>query len=116
MKRREFTESIARQIIYTNEQLATIGCWLHLDWVKRSDHDQAELFKAGLSECDGVNKRSRHQLCIAADLIPIGILENGKHYLPDPMKEFPLIWEKVRAHWASMGGATMIPWDACHFE
>jgi len=45
----------------------------------RTDEQQNELFKAGVSKCDGYEKKSRHQFGEALDLIPY---VGGQYLLP----------------------------------
>ncbi len=115
MNRREFTKLLAGLINYANAQLASVGAWVVLDYVKRSDEEQKRLFDQGKSKCDGYNVRSRHQLGKAADLYPMR-MEGDRVIMVDPMKEFPEIWRKIRARWEEYGGDQMIPWDPGHLE
>ena len=111
MKRREFTINLSKLITYATEELKVHGFWIVLDYVKRSDEEQARLFAAGKSHCDGVNTISRHQLSQAADLYVI-----GPEGMVDPMKTIPDTWRKIRTYWEELGGDRMIPWDEGHFE
>ena len=79
-----------------------------LDYVKRSDEEQMRMFVKKLSKCDGIIKKSKHQIGRAADIYFID--ENGK--LCDPKKG----WEYWHIYWEEKGGLPMIEWDKGHFE
>ena len=112
MKRKEFTVNLAKLINKANGLLAPRGYWVVADYRKRSDEEQKRLFDAGKSECDGINKISRHQRGTAVDLYVI-----GAEGMVDPMKEIPNVWSMIRQYWMDQcGGDRMIPWDAGHFE
>ena len=81
-----------------------------VDFVKRSNEEQARLFKAGLSHCDGVNKRSKHQTGMAVDI-----------YLTDAdgrLKDWTMngLAVKYHSYWESLGGQPAIQWDLGHYE
>lgn len=78
-----------------------------LDYVKRSDEEQARLYKEGKSKCDGVKVKSKHQLGKAADIY---FVEDGK--LVEPKRG----WEYWHKRWEEKGGNPMIDWDKGHFE
>lgn len=78
-----------------------------LDYCKRSDYEQAWLFKKGLSKCDGLKKRSKHQSGLAVDLY----LSDGKRLIWDRK-----IYGKLHKFWEGMGGCPMLSWDIGHFE
>jgi len=80
-----------------------------LDYVKRSNEEQARLFAAGLSKCDGVTKISKHQTGEAADIY---LISGGK--LHDWKADDR--WEKYHDFWAESGGRPAIEWDLGHFE
>ena len=78
-----------------------------IDYVKRSAEEQKRLFDKGLSECDGFNKISAHQVGKAADIY---FVEDGK--LINPKKG----WDYWHEYWEKKGGKPQILWDRGHFE
>jgi len=77
-----------------------------IDWCKRSGQEQARMFKLGLSECDGVKKRSDHQDAKAIDLY----LGKGSKLIWDKA-----LYRKLHKFWSLLGGKEMIPGDIGHF-
>lgn len=55
--------------------LSAVDFGIAFDGGKRSDEDQIRIFKEGKSKCDGVTKKSKHQLGKAIDFLPF---VNGK--------------------------------------
>ena len=105
MNRVRFTKAAAKLLsamIYAEERPI-------IDWVKRSDHEQARLFKDGKSKCDGKKNVSKHQRGKAIDIYFVS--EDGKA-LVEPKKGYSY-WHRV---WVEMGGKPMISWDKGHFE
>jgi hypothetical protein len=81
-----------------------------VDFVKRSNEEQKRLFDLGLSKCDGVNIRSKHQSGMAVDI-----------YLTDKdgrLKDWSMGGLATRYHalWESLGGKPELLWDRGHFE
>jgi len=81
-----------------------------VDFVKRSGEEQHRLFDAGLSKCDGIKVRSKHQTGMAVDI-----------YLTDTdgrLKDWTMngLADKYHALWESLGGKPKISWDQGHFE
>jgi len=104
-KRIEMTEAVAALLQYMiNEGDTPI-----IDFVKRTDHEQAYLFGLGLSRKDGVKKISKHQ---TAEAIDIYLIENGK--LHDWNADDR--WSKYHDFWEESGGKPVIDWDKGHFE
>ena len=104
-KRVELTEAAAALLQYMiNEGDTPI-----IDYVKRTDEEQARLFAAHLSKCDGVIKISKHQ---TGEAIDIYLIEGGK--LHDWKADDR--WEKYHDFWAESGGRPAIEWDLGHFE
>ncbi len=85
-----------------------------LDYVKRSDNEQAQLFLDGKSKCDGVKIISQHQVGKAVDI----------YFLDDKFKELVnprLGWDYWHKYWEMKGGKPVIVFadgrkDNCHFE
>lgn len=110
MTRREFTIALTTLL----SEMITSGEQPIIDFVKRSDHEQAYLFAQGLSKCDGIDKISRHQLGKAADIYLCHNDEQGKIVV-----DFEWNTEKAdkwHKRWVDLGGREMIEWDKCHFE
>ena len=81
-----------------------------IDYAKRSDREQKELWLQGLSKCDGVITVSQHQRGRAVDIYLLG--EDGK--LLEWIDELARKWH---SHFEDMGGkGPMIEWDKGHFE
>jgi hypothetical protein len=81
-----------------------------VDFVKRSNEEQTRLFNAGLSKCDGVKNKSKHQTGMAVDI-----------YLTDQegrLKDWTMDGLAVKYHtlWESLGGKPILSWDQGHFE
>lgn len=82
-----------------------------IDYVKRSNEEQKRLFALGLSKCDGVNNKSKHQEGKAVDI-----------YLADKEGTILLDWKEgdktkfYHDYWETIGGAPMLDWDVGHFE
>ena len=55
--------------------LSAVDFAIAFDGGKRSAEDQMRIYKSGNSKCDGVSKKSKHQLGKAIDFLPI---VNGK--------------------------------------
>lgn len=103
MNRVEFTVNIVELL----HQMILLGEHPIIDFVKRSDQEQKRLFDAGLSKCDGIGNRSKHQSGCAMDIYFVG--ETG---LEDPQMGFDH-WHDT---WENLGGRSMIEWDKGHFE
>ena len=104
MTRVRFTQAIVQLLVeMVDAQEAPI-----IDWVKRSTMEQLHLYKAGLSKCDGITKKSAHQRGCAMDIYFI----NDKNEVAPPKKGFEY-WHK---RWTEMGGKPEITWDLNHFE
>lgn len=106
MTRLEFTKKITHLILRMIDE----GEDPLLDYVKRSDQEQAQLHYAGKSECDGHIKISQHQRGKAADIYFFN--HNYKSMIGPPQKGH-YYWHTV---WETMGGKPMISWDQGHFE
>ena len=104
MKRKEFTKALAKLLL----DMVLKGEEPLLDYVKRSDEEQARLFEQGLSKCDGIEKESRHQRGCAADIY----FADDKGHLVEPKKG----WKYWHDRWMEFGGKPMIDWDKGHFE
>lgn len=78
-----------------------------IDYCKRSDEEQRNLYEEGKSKCDGFRIISRHQVGKAMDIY---FIEEDK--LTEPKMGFDH-WHK---RWEKFGGAKMIEWDKGHFE
>ncbi len=115
MNRREFSNLITKHFLYITSVLPP-DYYPVLDYVKRGEADQKALFDQGKSECDGVNKLSRHQLGKACDILIMKMTPGERDKVIDPMVEFPDLWRRIRIVWEDCGGDRMIPWDKCHFE
>lgn len=116
MTTRELTVAVAKQILFMDKILRPLGLWPKLDWTKRSEYDQYELFKAKASKCDGVIKISAHQIGRAADIYAIGPGPKDKPIIIDVKKEIPGPWAIIRENWVELGGKPALSWDPCHFE
>ncbi len=103
MNRVEFAEKIVELLDWMQE----VGEHPIIDFVKRSDEEQKRLFDKGLSKCDGIKIRSRHQDGCAMDIY---FIEDGK--MTDPKHG----WESWHEHWEEKGGKPIIDWDKGHFE
>lgn len=103
MTRTDFTINIVGLL----HEMIFLGEKPIIDYVKRSDEEQARLFKKKLSKCDGYNILSKHQLGQAMDIY---FVVDGK--LTDPK----LGWEHWHEVWEHHGGKPMIEWDKGHFE
>ena len=103
MNRAEFTIKVAQLILWIHWQ----GWYPLLDYVLRSTEEQQRLFKEGKSKCDGIKKRSRHQVARAADI-----------YIHDGDRNIwkRELYEKTHQFWELIGGKPMITWDLGHFE
>ena len=115
MNRREFSSLITKQFQFIESKLPPeyYPVW---DYLKRGEADQKMLFDQKRSECDGINKISRHQLGKAADILIMKITPGERDKVIDPMVEIPDIWRRIRVVWEESGGDRMIPWDKNHFE
>jgi hypothetical protein len=117
MTRTETSLAISRLVLLI-EQERKLG--LHtfkpaLDFFKRTDHEQAYLFSLNtpihwVTNCDGKNKVSAHQIGRAADILLF--TENG--VLVD-------VWPKELSEhyhnlWVSWGGKPINPKEPGHFE
>lgn len=102
-KRTEFTRALGRLLVYADEQ----GLDVLIDWAMRSTQDQMRLFNEGKSKCDGISKRSKHQMGLAADIY---IIVGGK--IDDTKDDYDMLHDK----WDELGGGERISWDACHYE
>ncbi len=105
MNRLEFTKAknnLVAAMFLDNEQPIE-------DYLKRSNEEQKRLFEKGLSKCDGVKVRSRHQDGCAIDIY---FLSDDGAKLVDPKKGYEY-WHK---YWEQKGGKPMIEWDKGHFE
>jgi len=105
MRRMEFSRYVWRLLKYAEDcGYDTIGN----HW-KRSDIEQKELFKKGLSKCDGIEKVSEHQYGKAID---IWIMVEGK------ISNDRIKYIKLHKYWESLNPElkSMIPWDMGHFE
>lgn len=110
MNRKEFSKTLGMLLV----DMILKGEEPILDWVKRSDEDQARMFEQGLSKCDGVDKRSAHQSGCAADIYFED--SNDKDTELDPPK---LGWEFWHKRWEELSygkAKPMIEWDKSHFE
>ncbi len=103
MTRVEFTVNIVALL----HQMILLGEHPVIDFVKRSNEEQKRLFDAHLSQCDGVDKRSRHQDGKAMDIYFI----EGEQVV-DPSMGFAH-WHDL---WQQWGGSPEISWDRSHFE
>ena len=81
-----------------------------VDFVKRSNEEQARLFKAGLSHCDGVNKRSKHQTGMAVDIY---LTQDGGNLKDWTLDNLGTNYHKL---WETLGGKPMLQFDIGHFE
>lgn len=113
MNRKEFTSALHKLLNFMEYELSMHNMNPVLGDVMRSTEEQNRLFQEKKSQCDGINRRSYHQLGRAAD---IWIVAKNRADLVDPTKEIPETWDRIREYWLSLGGERMIPWDACHFE
>ena len=97
------------------------------DYLKRGDTDQADMFRRGLSKCDGVVKRSPHQDAKAIDkyLCTVGVIDGQEAILvnwewnPDKAKYWHDVWVnkyggKPMVHWPGKDGKEV--YDYPHFE
>jgi len=82
MNRRELTANISALI----QQMIAEGEQPILDYVLRSTEEQQRLFKAGLSSCDGITKKSRHQSVRAADIYLWNFVTKKVDWQWDPAK------------------------------
>jgi hypothetical protein len=105
MKRHEFTVALAKLLI----DMHLKGERPLLDYVKRSDEEQARLFELKKSKCDGKKKISRHQRGCAADILFLNEAGTG---ITEPKKG----WAHWHRRWEEFGGKRMIDWDKGHFE
>jgi hypothetical protein len=103
MNRIEFTDKISELL----QQMVSEGESPIIDFAKRSTEEQARLFKAGLSKCDGVKIVSKHQVGRAMDIL---FIRDGQ--IGEPVEGYQYWHDK----WVEMGGAKMIEWDRNHFE
>ncbi len=108
-KRDQFTRELASLLQYMlNEGDTPI-----LDFVKRSTEEQARLFAAGLSKCDGVKIVSKHQSGLAADIYLLDM--DGKlvnwNSVPEKSSKYHAFWDSC-----SCSGRMVIEWDRGHFE
>ena len=106
MTRLEFTHNICCLIL----EMQDMGERPIMDYVKRSDEEQKRLYDAGLSQCDGINHISMHQIGRACDIYFLS--EDGSH-LVEPLwghEHWHQQWEK------QYGGKPMIEWDQGHYE
>lgn len=103
MNRLEFTANIIQLLknMILNEEHPI------LDFCKRSDEEQKRLFDAGLSKCDGIKIRSRHQDGCAVDIY---FIEENK--ISEPKLGFGYWHEE----WERLGGGKYISWDLGHWE
>jgi len=105
MTRAEFTQKLTLLLLV----MLLNGEKPILDYVKRSKEEQKRLYKKGLSKCDGVKKKSKHQFGKAADIYLLDkrgrIIWNKEKY-----QFYHKIWEKI------LGGRKMLEWDIAHFE
>jgi hypothetical protein len=105
MTRTSFTDKITQLL----RMMISEGERPIIDFVKRSDAEQARLFSLNLTECDGVDKVSKHQRGKAMDIY---FIDPVTYDLTPPIKSTSY-WH---ARWEELGGAAMIPWDEGHFE
>ncbi|RLI53578.1 MAG: hypothetical protein DRP09_15355 [Candidatus Thorarchaeota archaeon] len=105
MNRVEFTEKAVILLLL----MILAGERPIIDYVKRSTEEQKRLYKKGLSKCDGVKKKSKHQYGKAIDIYLIN--EKGRIIWN---KEKYRFWHSVWKH--ILGGKEMIEWDIAHFE
>ncbi len=105
MNRVEFTRKIVQllyEMIQANEKPI-------IDYVLRSTEEQKRLYNEGKSKCDGVIKKSNHQLGVAMDIYFVD--ENNKlDFSKDRYKKWHKIWEE------KYDGKPIIEWDLPHFE
>jgi hypothetical protein len=105
MDRHEFTVILCDLL----QDMKAEGLRPFIDYLKRSDREQKELWLQGKSKCDGIIKVSQHQKGRAVDIYLLG--EDGK------LLEWPVeLARKWHCHWMEMGGKPMIEWDIAHFE
>lgn len=107
-KRARFTYNISKLIVMMFED----GEEPLLDYIKRSDAGQVQMYEEGKSKCDGFEKRSKHQDGMAADIYFTKTVR-GKIVLDfnrAKYKKWHRIWTEV------FGGDKMIPWDIGHFQ
>jgi hypothetical protein len=107
MNRKEFTKTLGMLIV----DMILKGEEPILDYVKRSDEEQARLFERELSKCDGIANVSRHQRGCAADI-----------YFPDERGNLmppKLGWKFWHKRWEDLSygkAQPMIDQDKSHFE
>jgi len=78
----------------------------------RTAERQNNLYKNGLSNCDGYVTISKHQKGRAADLVVMvdGVAHWGRHWWYEKLGSF---WERRGGKW---GGRWTSPYDPYHFE
>lgn len=109
MKKWQFTENVAKLILWCREQ----GYYVFMDYGLRSAEEQKRLFDKGLSRCNGASTISAHQYGkhphghFAVDLPMCG--NDWDINSPEP-------YERAHDFWSTLGGAPMISWDKAHFE
>jgi hypothetical protein len=115
MTRREFTIAITTLL----KEMIDAGDQPIIDFVKRTDHEQAYLFAQGLSKCDGIDKISKHQVAKAMDIYLCHNDDKGNIVVDfDWNKEKSDKWHK---RWIELGGRGLIVFldgteDNGHFE
>ena len=105
MRAANFTWALAQLLVMMNAR----GNGPVVQYVFRSTEEQQRLFKKGLTKCDGVKKKSKHQLMLAADIY----LTKGEKILWEWDKADAEYWHE---EWERLGGRPMISWDCGHFE
>ncbi len=114
MNRIEFTQNIVALL----HQMILLGETPIMDFCKRSDAEQARLYRIGrdregkkvgdtVTNCDGVSTISAHQRGRALDIL---FLDGDK--IVDPKAG----WDHWHQIWEQWGGAKMLEWDRSHFE
>ena len=114
MTRQEFTIKIAKLIV----QMEAEGDIPVMDWGLRNTLVQRDLYEQGKSKCDGIVKKSAHQLGIALDIylsdksgkIIYDVDAKGNEEFKKRVLYWHSVWDK------QFEGDRRIDWDAPHFE
>lgn len=81
--------------------------------VHRSEQEQKDLFRRGDSSCDGIKKKSRHQLWLAVDAVIVN--DDGSLCWDGKDHRYYILWELAK----SLGLETGYDWsnnDANHTQ
>jgi hypothetical protein len=112
MNRLEFTINIVGLL----KSMIDSGEHPIIDYVKRSDEEQRNLFEAGKSKCDGFNSISQHQRGKAMDIYFPDLDDVDKDMDKNELLPPKQGWDYWHDLWESWGGQKMLDWDKGHFE